>query len=70
MFAPDEIASEAQVCRRSCKSNPVDPADRRHRLGDDLDAVATALDAAAEATADPLRTGPVLRPVDGGRNSL
>ena len=41
-----------------------------HLFPDDLDAVATAFDAAAEATADPLRTGPVLRPVNGGRNSL
>ena len=41
-----------------------------HLFPDDLDAVADAFDAAAEATADPLRTGPVLRPVHGGRNSL
>jgi integrase len=38
-----------------------------HLMPDDLDAVADAFDAATQSTADPLRTGPVLKPVDGGR---
>ena len=41
-----------------------------HLFPDDLDAVADAFDAAAATTADPLRTGPVLKPVHSGRNSL
>ena len=41
-----------------------------HLFPVDLDAVADAFDAAAEAAADPLRTGPVLRPVHSGRNTL
>ena len=38
-----------------------------HLFPDDLDAVADAFDAAAEATADPLRTEPVLRSVHSGQ---
>ena len=41
-----------------------------HLFPDDLDAVADAFDAAAESTADSLRTGPVFRSVDSGRNTL
>jgi len=41
-----------------------------HLMPDDLDAVADAFDAAAETTADPLRTGAVLKPVHSGRNTL
>jgi integrase len=41
-----------------------------HWFPDDLDAVATAFDAAAEATAGDLRTIGTLRVVAGGQNSL
>ncbi|HME13975.1 MAG TPA: hypothetical protein VKG83_00815 [Mycobacterium sp.] len=41
-----------------------------HLFPDDLDAVATAFDAAAATAADDLRTGPQLKPVAAGPHSL
>jgi hypothetical protein len=41
-----------------------------HLFPDDLDAVADAFDAAAQSTADDLRTVTTLKPVAADRNSL
>jgi integrase len=41
-----------------------------HLFPDDLDAVADAFDAAAQSTADDLRTVTTLKPIAGDRNTL